>query len=278
MILYNNQLIEKADMHLSPDDRGYYFGDGIYEVIRVYEGRIFEKEAHLQRLARSALGTKIRLPYTLNEIGEKLDMLLHAEQISEGIIYMQITRGAAPRAHPFPLGVEPVLYAYCIEVKRPLKAIRHGITAVTIPDIRWLRCDLKTINLLPSVLAKQEAIDQGADEAILHRDGTITECSASNLIIVHNDVLQTHPLNNFILHGITRAVVLKLAIQLELTVIEASFTLETLFAADEVFLTSTTAEVTPIISINGQPIGDGKPGKITLQLQSAFEQKLNLLL
>jgi D-alanine transaminase len=273
MILYQDQIVEKTTIHISPDDRGYYFGDGIYEVFRVYNGEFFAKEAHFARLIRTAEATKIQLPYSIEHLEANLNALLHTEKIVEGIVYVQITRGAAPRAHPFPVKSVPVLYAYCSEVKRPLHSIKQGITALTVPDIRWLRCDLKTLNLLANVLAKQEALDAGADEAILHREGIVTECSASNIIMVKSGVLHTHPANNLILHGVTRAIVLDLAIELELPILEEPFDLDALLTADEVFITGTTVEITPVIAIDQQKIADGAIGPITKQLQGAFEQK-----
>jgi D-alanine transaminase len=273
LILYQDQIVEKEAIHISPDDRGYYFGDGIYEVFRVYNGALFAKEAHFKRLLRTAEATKIQLPYSIAELEAKLKSMLLAEKIIEGTLYLQITRGIAPRAHPFPASTQPVVYGYCNEVKRPLHMMNHGITALTIPDIRWLRCDLKTLNLLSNVLAKQEAIDGGAQEAILHREGMVTECSASNIMIIKDGVVRTHPANHLILHGVTREIVLKLAEELELAIEETPFDLADLRSADEVFITGTTAEITPVIEIDHQPIANGLIGPITRRLQKAFERK-----
>jgi D-alanine transaminase len=273
MILYHDQIVEKDSVHISPDDRGYYFGDGVYEVFRVYNGALFAKEAHFQRLQRTAEATKIQLPYSVVELEAKLEALLLIEQIIEGTVYVQITRGVAPRAHPFPKLALPVVYAYCSEVKRPLHTMTQGISAITLPDIRWLRCDLKTLNLLANVLAKQEALDAGTNEAILHRDGLVTECSASNIMIVKNGVIKTHPANHLILHGVTRAIVLKLAVDHKLPIIEEPFDLDELRSADEVFITGTTVEITPVIEINHQKVAEGNIGPITQQLQEAFERR-----
>jgi D-alanine transaminase len=273
MILFQDQIVEKTAINISPDDRGYYFGDGIYEMFRVYNGELFAKEAHFARLKRTAEAVRIQLPYSIELLEANLNTLLQVEKIIEGTVYVQITRGAAPRAHPFPLKAAPVLYAYCNEVKRPLHIMKQGITAHTVPDIRWLRCDLKTLNLLANVLAKQEAIDSGADEAILHRDGLVTECSLSNLMMIKAGVLLTHPANNLILHGVTRAIVLSLALEMELPILEEPFTLDALRTADEVFITGTTVEITPVVVIDQQKVADGFIGPITRQLQEAFEQK-----
>jgi D-alanine transaminase len=273
MILYHDQIVEKDTIRISPDDRGYYFGDGVYEVFRVYNGELFAKDLHFKRLLRTLEATQIQLPYSIDLLEAKLTELLQSEGIVEGTVYVQITRGVAPRAHPFPKQTLPIVYAYCNEVKRPLQSMLQGITALTIPDIRWLRCDLKTLNLLANVLAKQEALDEGADEVILHRDGLVTECSASNIMIVKSGHLYTHPANHLILHGVTRAIVLKLAAELDIPVIEEPVNLEALRTADEVFITSTTAEVTPIIQIDHHNVANGSIGSITRQLQEAFERK-----
>ncbi|QGQ97368.1 D-amino-acid transaminase [Paenibacillus psychroresistens] len=273
MILFQDQIVEKSSIHISPDDRGYNFGDGVYEMFRVYKGELFAKEAHFARLIRTAEAVQIQLPYSIELLEEKLNSLLQVEKIIEGTVYLQITRGAAPRAHAFPLKSEPVVYAHCNEVKRPVHIMKQGITVKIVADIRWLRCDLKTLNLLPNVLAKQEALDAGADEAILHRDGLVTECSLSNVMMVKDGVLHTHPANNLILHGVTRAIVLALARELELPILEEPFTLDALRSADEVFITGTTVEVTPVVAIDQQKVADGVIGPITERLQEAFELK-----
>jgi D-alanine transaminase len=272
--LYRQQFIPKDQISISPDDRGYYFGDGVYEVIRVYNGVMFEPEGHYARLEKSAQEVRIQLPYSLDQLNRYLLELIAYNQLQEGTVYLQITRGTAPRSHPFPKQAEPVIMAYCSAVARPVAAMKAGVKAVTADDIRWLRCDLKTLNLLANVMAKQHALDQGADEVILHRNGTVTECSASNIMIVKDGELLTHPANQLILHGITRNVVLRLARQLGIPYREQAFTLEELRTADEVFLTGTTVEITPIIAIDNQPVGQGSPGAgpVTSRLQSAYGQ------
>lgn len=277
MYLFEDRFVPKEHAHISPDDRGYYFGDGIYEVFRVYNGKLFEAGAHFDRLRRSADGIRIELPMTVAEMNAKLETLIEINRLREGTVYMQITRGAAPRSHPFPNNAKPVLMAYCNETKRPLETIRQGISAVTSDDIRWLRCDLKTLNLLGNVLAKQHALDQGAGEVILHRGGVVTECSASNFFMVKDGKLHTHPANHLILHGVTRGVVIKLADRLHIPVVEHPFNLEQLNQADECFITGTTVEITPVAQIDGRTVGSGKPGPVTEQLQKAFEQLINSL-
>ncbi|MCD1259290.1 D-amino-acid transaminase [Paenibacillus athensensis] len=271
MYFFKDRFMTKDEVRISPDDRGYYFGDGVYEVFRIYGGKLYEKEAHMRRLENSARELRLPLPYSLAEISDLLERLTAQSELDEATLYMQITRGEAVRSHPFPAGAESVLMAYCSEVDRPTRAMQSGISAVTQDDIRWLRCDLKTLNLLPNVLAKQKAMDHGVQEVVLHRNGTVTECSASNVMIVADGMLLTHPANHLILHGITRGVVLELARGLGLRVREEAFGLDELLGAEEVFITGTTVEVTPLVRIDGQPIGSGEPGIVTRRLQTAFE-------
>jgi D-alanine transaminase len=272
MIYYKHQFLEKSEVHISPNDRGYYFGDGIYEVFRIYNHTLYEKDAHLRRLERSASEIGINLPKSIGEIEIILDKLLEMNGIPDGTLYLQITRGEAPRSHQFPKSVPSVMMASCTELIRPFIAMQNGITAITMEDIRWLRCDIKTLNLLPNVLAKQAAIERGVGEVILHRSGTVTECSSSNLMLVKNGILYTHPANNLILHGVTRAVVLRLAQSLGIEVKEQPFTLQELMKADEVFITGTTAEITPIIVIDGKQVNTGSPGPLTRKFQMEFER------
>jgi D-alanine transaminase len=273
MMFYKDRFVDKSEVHISPDDRGYYFGDGVYEVFRVYHGHIYEKEAHLQRLMRSAKEIGITLPEPIEMIDKTIEKLLEIENFSEGTVYLQITRGEAPRVHSFPQSAPtPVMMAYCTEAKRPIANTQKGITAMTMEDIRWLRCDIKALNLLPNVLAKQTALDRGFNEVILHRNGTVTECSSSNFMMIKEGILYTHPANNLILHGITRGVVLRLARSLGIEVKEEAFTLNEMMSADEAFISGTNAEITPIIEIDGSQVKGGSPGLVTRQLQQAFEQ------
>lgn len=277
MILINDRFIPESEASVSYMDRGYYFGDGIYEVFRVYNRRLYEKSAHYERLKRTASEVKLRLPDPIEVIDARLTELLERSGVRDGILYVQITRGVAPRSHTFPPSdTKPVLMAYCNELERPISKMQGGISAITLTDIRWLRCDLKTLNLLGSVLAKQEAAEAGADDVILHRDGIVTECSASNLMIIKDGEVWTHPANHLILHGITRAVVLRLAAESGITAHETAFSLETLRHADEVFLTGTTMELFPIVTIDGVSVGGGKPGPVTRKLQQLFEATIQL--
>ncbi|GAA3408009.1 D-amino-acid transaminase [Paenibacillus hodogayensis] len=270
-VLFKDRLIPKEEVSVSIDDRGYYFGDGVYDVFRIYNGRLYEQEAHLLRLERSAWEARIALPYPIREIGRKLEELLNEEKVLGGTLYVQITRGEAERIHHFPERAFPVLSAFCKSAERPLEKIRGGIRALLLPDLRWLRCDIKSLNMMPNVMAKQQAIDSGYDEAIFERNGIVTECTSSNLLIAKEGTLYTHPANEFILHGITRGVVIRLAAELGVPLLEQAFTVEQLMKADEVMVIGTMAEVTPVVQIDGKPVGAGQVGPLAQKLQAAFE-------
>ncbi|MDG0812273.1 D-amino-acid transaminase [Cohnella rhizosphaerae] len=267
---HDNAFLPEEDVRISPHDRGYNFGDGIYEVFRVYGGKIFEAEAHFERLRRSAEGLKLALPWGLDGLRAAMTELVERNALSEGTVYLQITRGTAPRNHLFPADTAPSALAYTREVARPVQSMERGISVVTLEDIRWLHCNYKTLNLLANVLAKQEAADRGAADAVLHRDGVVTESSASNVMIVKDGLLITHPADNLILHGVTRAVALRLAQAAEIPYAERPFTLDELYAAEEAFVTGTTVEITPIVAVDGREVGSGKPGPITRRLQREF--------
>lgn len=266
--------MDDADVRISPLDRGYYFGDGIYEVFRIYNGKPYALERHMERLRRSMEAVRIPLPYPLAEMTEKLEELRAVSGVRDGSLYLQITRGEAPRSHAFPKSCTPVLIAWCNAFPRHLEVMRVGIDVVTVADIRWLRCDIKSLNLLPNVLAKQEAREKGADEAVLHRNGTVTEGSSGNLMIVNGGTVRTHPADHLILPGVTRAVAIELASAIGIPLREEEFTVSELLEADEVFVTGTTVEVCPVKAVDGRRIGNGKPGPVTRRLQDAFEKTI----
>lgn len=271
MILYNDRLIDREEVRIDIEDRGYQFGDGVYEVVSIYNGQIFRLKEHLERLQYCVNQMSMTLPVKLSHLEENLHKLIEMHNVTNGQIYFQVTRGYAPRNHPFPQDAKPVLTGYVTRKPRPVAFMKQGVSAITTDDIRWLRCDIKSLNLLGSVMAKQKAAEQNAYEAILHRSGTVTEGSSSNLFMMKGGKLHTHPLDNFILGGITRIVALEIAEQIGVDVVERPFTLEELFEADEVFVTSTTSEIMPIVSIDGKKVSDGSPGPITQRLQEQFE-------
>lgn len=275
-VLWNNRLVKDGDIHLSKEDRGYQFGDGIYEVIRVYDGNMFTAKEHINRFYNSADKIKLVVPFTKDVFHKMLYELIEANEVTTGQVYVQITRGASPRQHQFPTdAVEPVLTAYTKEVERPVSQMANGVSARTVEDVRWLRCDIKSLNLLGNVMAKQEAHEAGCFEALLHRGDSITEGSSSNMYGIKDGVLYTHPVTNLILNGITRSVILECCKEIGLPVVEESMSLSTLFLNDEFFMSSTTAEIMPIIMIDGKKVGNGLPGLWTKKLQTALEAKIH---
>lgn len=271
-ILFNDQIIDREN-RIDIEDRAYQFGDGIYEVIGVYEGKPLLMDEHLKRLERSAREVQLKLPTSTDELKSKLLELVEKNKLHEGIIYMQVSRGAAPRWHQFPAAdVVPVTIAYTREEERMADVEDQGGTAVLTEDIRWLRCDIKTLNLLPNVMAKQKAIENNAVEAILHRGDTVTEASSSNVFIVKNGELYTHPANNYILNGITRQKVIEIAEDVNLRVNEEVYTVNDLLDADEVFVTATKSDIIPILKVDDFTIGKGTPGTITKQILQEFRK------
>jgi len=271
MILVNDEWLSRDEAKVDIEDRGYQFGDGVYEVIRVYDGKLFTLDEHLQRLKKSLMSVRIELPYSMDVLKKNLYRLVEQDQLHNGIVYLQVTRGQAPRNHSFPKSVQSVLTAYTKEIERPLTTITSGVSVHLTADIRWLRCDIKSLNLLGNILAKQEAVEYGCQEVIFHRDGTVTEGGASNVFIVRNQQLMTHPSNHLILNGITRQQIIQLATQLGIPVVERDFSVDDLLTADEILISSTTQEVTPVIKIDNTMVANGKPGVITQQLQEQFE-------
>ncbi len=269
-MLFNDRIMDRENV-VDIEDRGYQFGDGIYEVIGVYDGEPLMLDEHLARLERSAKEIKLNMSGSINDLKTKLEELVSANNLEEGIIYMQVSRGAAPRWHEFPKAdTSTVTVAYTRAEDRVSNVEDQGATAVLTEDIRWLRCDIKTLNLLPNVMAKQEAVEHGAIEAILHRGEIVTEASASNVFIVKNGALYTHPADNYILNGITRRKIIQLCEALNLKVNEQTYTVDELLDADEVFISATKLDVVPILKVDDHTIGKGEPGEITKQIVQEF--------
>lgn len=261
----------RDNLHYPFEERGLQFGDGVYEVIRVYQGQYYLFEEHIDRLYRSLKEIKIDFPYTKEIFAEMLLNLLEKNTMeTDGKVYLQVTRGSAPRNHIFPENVEPNVYAYIETAPRNRELMTNGVHAIIMPDIRWSYCHIKSLNLLPNIMAKQEADEQGAYEAILHKDGLVTECSASNAYLVKDGKIYTHPTTNGILFGCVRIAIERFANELNIPFIEEAFNLEDIKDADEIFLTSSTSEVMPIVKVGNDWIKDGIPGSITRKLQTAY--------
>lgn len=275
-ILHNDEFIKDEELRVSKEDRGYQFGDGIYEVIRVYEGSLFTAKEHIDRFYESAEKVKIVVPYTKDVFHKLIYDLVEKNEIDNGQVYVQITRGSSIRQHQFPVDCAPVLIGYTKKVERAVELMKAGARGKFVEDIRWLRCDIKSLNLLGNVMAKQEAFDEGCMEAVLHRGEIITEGSSSNMYGIKDGVLYTHPATNLILNGITRRLILGLCDELGITVQETPMTKDQALEMDEFFMSSTTAEIVPLVEIDGIKIGSGKPGDLTAKLQKAYEAKLDL--
>jgi len=264
-----------AKVHV--EDRGYQFADGVYEVCEVRGGRLIDERRHLERLQRSLKEIKIPLPMSVRALGVVLREVVSRNRIGYGIVYLQITRGVARRDHAFPSGqTHPslVVTARSLNMSRNEALAKNGIAVVSVPDDRWGRVDIKTIGLLPNVLARQNAIERGARDAwFIDKDGMVTEASSANAWIVTPDgVLVTRHVDRAILRGITRTVVFD-AIKAEgLAVEERAFPLEEAYGAREAFITSASQIVLPVIRIDGRTIGDGKPGPVAMSLRRQFHR------
>ncbi|WP_240335355.1 D-amino-acid transaminase [Paraliobacillus sediminis] len=277
MILTQTGLIDSTQLYYPYEERGLQFGDGVYEVIRVYYGECYLLSKHIDRLFRSAEAIKLTLPFTKEQMRIELKQLVEVNHLNtNGKIYLQVTRGSAKRNHIFP-AVEANFYAYVEELERPIEKLKLGVKAITLPDMRWQNCYIKSLNLLPNVMAKQEAFENGCFEAILHRDRIVTECSSSNVYLVKNNVIYTHPETHHILHGCVRDRIKTLIDALDMELNETAFATDNIPYADEVFITSSTAEVMPIVEVDQIEIGNGQPGLLTQALQEAYQLEAGLI-
>ena len=268
----NGQFLPLEEATVSIEDRGFQFGDGVYEVIRVYGGRPFRLESHLSRLAQSAQAIFLPLPVETQKLESLIAEGLKKCSYSECKVYIQVTRGVAPRDHLFPGEPLPTFVMTFREMGEfPADCVQKGVSAITRPDLRWGRCSIKSLNLLPNVLAKQEASQAGAFEAILIKDGAVTEGTASNVVLVKNGNLVTPVLNDHLLAGVTRQAIIELAKKDGLVVEERTVKEMELDEADEIFLIGTTIEVVPISKLNGKAVGDGVPGRVTQRLRKTFQ-------
>ena len=256
------------------EDRGYQFADGVYEVIAVANGAPIDEALHLKRLERSLAELRIARPFPDRVLRHLMREVLRRNRVRNGILYLQVTRGAAPRDHAFPeRPIRPSVVMTARPARRPGRAtVEGGIDVITIPDIRWRRCDIKSVSLLPNVLGKQQAKEAGAYEAwMVADDGTVTEGTSTNAWIVTKDgTLVTRPADHVILNGVTRVAILDLARRNGLAVEERSFTVAEALGAAEAFLTSTTSFVLPVVRIDGKPVGGGRPGRFANRLLATY--------
>jgi D-alanine transaminase len=260
----------QAQVHI--EDRGYQFADGIYEVVAVRHGKMIDELPHLDRLDRSLVEMRMAAPMARGPLRHVLREVIRRNRVRDGIVYFQVTRGVAPRDHAFPKNAKPSLVITARNAAAKSALMERGVAVITLPDIRWKRRDIKTIGLTANVLAKQTAAEAGAFEAwLIEENGIINEGTATNAWIVSAArELITHPPDNYILNGITRMAVRELAEKSGYSFIERPFTLEEAIQAEEAFVTGTTTWVMPVTSIDGESVGDGKPGPLTRALQKLY--------
>jgi D-alanine transaminase len=272
-VFLNGRLVAVEDAKISVLDRGFIFGDGVYELVPVYSRVPFRLEEHLVRLERSLGEAKIRNPYSRAQGRQHVHGLIDAQGFDDQGVYFQVTRGAAKRDHAFPQNVEPTVFMMSNPLVNPPPAqVERGGPAVSAQDNRWLRCDIKSISLIGNVLLRQLSAEAGAAETILFRDGKLTEASASNVFIVKQGVIKSPPKSNLILPGITYDVIAELARANALPMEFRDVSEAEVRDADEVWVTSSSKEVFAIVTLDGKPIGDGKPGPMFRRMYQLYQE------
>jgi D-alanine transaminase len=275
IVHFNGAYLPKEEVRISPDDRGFLFADGIYEVVRYYGGKPFELPAHMERLRNGLDSLRIE-GVEVDRLSSIFEELIRRNGLdgSDAIGYLQITRGAAPRVHHFPDDVTPPTLYLSVRAFRPSVDPAVGVSVITSPDRRWTRCDIKSVSLLPNCMAAQEAHEAEAYEALLVKDGVALEGTRSSFFAVVDGEVRTAPLNNYILPGVTRAVALDLCREAGIPCAELPVLLEQATAADELFLAGTTTEILPIVELDGRPVGSGAPGPVTTRLVELFQARI----
>ena len=272
MVFLNGRFIPIEEARVPVLDRGFLFGDGVYELVPVYSRVPFRLEEHLERLERSLSQTQIRNPYSREEWRDIIGQLVAKQPYEDQGVYFQVTRGVAKRDHAFPQDTTPTVFIMANPLVNPTReAIERGAEAVSAHDNRWQRCDIKSISLIGNVLLRQLSADASAAETILFRDGCLTEASASNVFVVRGGVIQGPPKSNLILPGITYDVVLELAQSAQLPVELRSLTEAETRAADEIWVTSSSKEVLAIVRLDGKPVGDGRPGPLFRRMHALYQ-------
>lgn len=270
----NGEYLPLEKCHVSVLDRGFLFGDGIYELITVYQKKAFYLDQHMDRFQRSMAEIKVVSPYSNSEWKALIDNLIQKSELDDLAIYIQVTRGVAPRDHVFPDATQATVFAMANPLpKVPSEYIEDGVELITANDTRWQRCNIKGISLLANILAKQEAAEADALEAIMIRDDYALEGSASNLLLVRDGIVYTHPKDNLILPGITRDFILELLEELGVECKQQRIPKDWLYSSDEVWITSSTKEVLAATKIDQRKIADGKPGKIWQETYNLYQQR-----
>lgn len=272
LVYLNGERVRLRDAKVSVLDRGFIFGDGVYDVVPAYDGKPLRMDAHLARLERSMAAIRISCGLQRPDWERIVLDLIQGSGLGDCMVYIQVTRGVAKRDHGFPSGVEPTIFCMVSPFTRPDAALReNGLSAIGVTDERWLRCDIKSVSLLGNVLARQMAIDAGVDDVIQFRDGHLTEGSAANIWVVRNGMLLAPPRDNLILEGIRYGLMDELAEACGIPFEARPISEAEVASADELMLTSATKEVLPITRYNGQPVADGKPGPVYARLRSAYD-------
>jgi len=272
IVYVNGEYLPEEKAKISVFDRGFLFADGVYEVSSVIDGKLIDNRSHLIRLQRSLDELAMAAPCPMNEIEAIQKKMIRRNDLDEGLLYLQVTRGAADRDFPYPEGATPSLVMFTQEKRiTDGPAAQKGLAVITVDDLRWGRRDIKTVQLLYPSMAKQAALDAGADDAWLVEDGFVNEGTSNNAWIVTKEgTVVTRHLTNEILHGITRKAVMKLCAERQIKVEERAFTVEEAMDAKEAFVTSASSFVMPVVSIDGTKIGDGKPGELTGRLRAIY--------
>ena len=274
----NGNYVPLANASIPVLDRGFIFGDGIYEVVPAYRKRPFRLEQHLNRLQRSLTEVRIENPHSRAEWRAVIDRLIGSSPAEDLTVYVQVTRGVAKRDFAFPAGVAPTVFAMVSPLTRPSAAQREaGLRAISVPDLRWLRCDIKSVSLLGAVLARQQAAEQGLDEVVQHRDGRLTEGSASNVWVVKAGRVLAPPRDNLILEGIRYGFVQELCEQAAIPFDVRVISMDEVRGADELMLSAATRELLPIVELDGHRIGDGRPGPVYRQLRGGYDAAIAAL-
>lgn len=275
LILINNDIVDAEEINVHPFNRGHQFGDGIYEIVPVYNGKAIHAEAHMENLFNAMVQIKIPGFYMVEEMVEFTGRLIEAAEITEGLLYTQVTRGIGPYGLDFPEQCEPELIMQAVPLDREMLAERRktGVSLMTVPDERAVKCELNTLNRLPEILAKNKARVGKCYDALFVRDEKITEATEAAFMVVKDEMLWTYPMKLGSVHsnGTQQLIKEKLASTLDMQVIEKAFTKEFALGAEEALLCGPRCEVMPVAKIDRRMIGDGKPGKFTLQLQAALE-------
>lgn len=271
IVFLNGNYIKRENAKISPDDRGFLFADGVYEVAKYYNGKAFRFDDHLKRLERSLSEIQVDYPDTagLFSVFQKL-IEENSMQNKHAGVYLQISRGTHKRVHHFPKNIQPTVYAYAFDLPSSLDKIENGIKVITYEDIRWQRCDIKSVSLLPNTMLFNKAVEYAAGECVLIRNGMVTEATHSSVLGVKNGIVYTHPKSELILPGITRKVILEICADNGIEVKEKAIPEDDLYNLDELIIAGTGSEVTPVIQVNDKLIGNKKPGEITKFIQQKF--------